>query len=474
MLFGDYIAMVTGPAAAAAFARRGLDHLRPDDPRRPAALVSLARGLRTTNDFAAAAAALDEADALLRARGDDLVAARLASIHSSALRNAGESSRAIAVLAAARSALQGEPTADLAAIIAEQAMMLLVVGDDAAALALADEAVTVARERGVPTPCRALIARGAARWAAEPEEGEEDLVAAIEAAVRVGDLYSARNAYGIRAVWRSLTSIPAGLAAADEAMAFCAARGLPAEEIELNRCVDMILRAGRWDEAAEIARRLADWAVAHGNTATEASARCVLAAVSIGRGEVSGPLDDLARLGRSVGLQPSFYGLYVAQGALARDDREAALESLQDTLDASPANSMDYLADLVRVALRAGSPALARRALEVGVSPCPRGDADTLTAKAELARFEGRIGEARASLQEAVETWRGMGEVVAEADALASLGRCLLTLGETDEAVARLREARDLCLPMMAAPRIANIDELLGATVEPPPVRQFL
>ena len=50
-----------------------------------------------------------------------------------------------------------------------------------------------------------------------------------------------------------------------------------------------------------------------------------------------------------------------------------------------------------------------------------------------------------------------------QAHALHGLGRCLLALGETQEGVARLREARALWEGMKAVPRIAEIDDLLAS-----------
>jgi hypothetical protein len=60
-------------------------------------------------------------------------------------------------------------------------------------------------------------------------------------------------------------------------------------------------------------------------------------------------------------------------------------------------------------------------------------------------------------------SWRSLGFRPEEAYALTGLGRCLLALGETEEAVARLMEARATWERLRAAPRIAEIDALLAA-----------
>ncbi len=55
------------------------------------------------------------------------------------------------------------------------------------------------------------------------------------------------------------------------------------------------------------------------------------------------------------------------------------------------------------------------------------------------------------------------GYVPEHAHAVAGLGRCLLALGETEEGIARLMEARATWERLRATPRIAEIDALLAA-----------
>ena len=57
----------------------------------------------------------------------------------------------------------------------------------------------------------------------------------------------------------------------------------------------------------------------------------------------------------------------------------------------------------------------------------------------------------------------GLGYVPEHAHAVAGLGRCLLALGETEEGIARLMEARATWERLRATPRIAEIDALLAA-----------
>jgi len=455
-------ALATRPAAAPGFARRLLELLGPNDPRRPGALIMLGRALLPSFEYAAAAEALDDAAALHEGLGDGLAAARLAHLRSRALVNAGEAERAIAVLGAARLALAADPGVDLAAVIAEQAQAAMVVADDARAIELAAEAIELAAALGLPPPHRALAARGVACYGTDPDAGEADLLAAIDAAVLVGDLSAAVVAHTNRAGTRADSlGVAAGLAAAEEAIAFCAARGLPAGRVDANR-LQLLVPAGRWDEATAVGERLRGWAAVHGDAWAEFVAARAIAAVALGRGEPVGSLDELAVLGRATLAPPPHSGVLVAGAALARDDPAAARRAIEDTLGASPAGGLAFLSDLVRIAVRAGSTALARRALELSAVQGPLGTAETHTAEAELAEAEGRLADARAGYEDALGSWRALGRVVGEADVLLGLGRSLLAMGETDDGVSRLREARELWVGMKATPRIAEIDTLLA------------
>ena len=187
------------------------------------------------------------------------------------------------------------------------------------------------------------------------------MVAAIHESEAAGDLYAAQNAHPLHAESRGGLDLAAGLMAADEAIVFCAARGVPGERVERDR-LEMLVRAGRWDEASDVAGRLLEWGADHGDLMVELGARSALAAVALGRAEPTGPLDELSTLGRSVGQPVASSAILVATAALVGGDPRAALEALEEAVDEAPANSIDDLSVFVRLALRAGSKTLARRA----------------------------------------------------------------------------------------------------------------
>ncbi len=92
----------------------------------------------------------------------------------------------------------------------------------------------------------------------------------------------------------------------------------------------------------------------------------------------------------------------------------------------------------------------------------PRAQASWLRARAILSETRGEFEEARDGYSQAGALLHGIGLQLLLAKALQGLGRCLLALGEIDEGAARLQEARALWEDMKAAPRIAEIDELLA------------
>lgn len=83
-------------------------------------------------------------------------------------------------------------------------------------------------------------------------------------------------------------------------------------------------------------------------------------------------------------------------------------------------------------------------------------------AQAKLAEDRDELGAAREGYSAAAAIFETLGMAPNQAHALQGLGRCLLSLGETQEGVARLRETRALWKDMKAAPHIAEIDELLA------------
>ena len=455
-------AMRTEVPRAVAHLRRALDLLPPGDPGRPAVLEQLGRALNSTGDVRTAVAALEEAAGAYRAAGDATRAAGIAPVLAVALAFTGEGERAHAVLADAREELADRPGPSLVAVIAEQAMSAMVANRLESAGALADEAISLGAALGLRPPHRALHARGWVRYPADPDAGEADFRASIDAAVDVGAIQSAGGAMQNLAIARgSVLGPAAALAALDEARTFRAVHGLPEMPVRLSR-LDELEVAGDWDAVVAEAEPVRAWAEARGDAWAAWSADFVMASVRLARGERVGSQEDLVARGRDVGM-PGYAAPVAALAAIAEGDQSAARAILAAALDGLSPGEIDRPASFVRACVRCGAVDLARRVLKLGTTPAPLDAAELLAAEAMLAEAEGDLTRARDGYVRAAEALGRLGMRPEEAHALEGLGRCLLALGEADAGAARLRAARDLWERIGVPPRIAAIDALLGS-----------
>ena len=176
-------AMGTSPAQAAMHARRALDLVGPDDPRRVEVLKTLGLALLDVGHYPEARSALEEARTLLLERGGAQAAASIAVPLSSALsgiRRCGERNHHPRRIT---SRPRGPPGPMLLEVMAEQAMMAVRAGGPHAAEALGRRIVDLADELGILPPPRALMAVG----------GDANYARAIEIADAGGDLQQSSN-----------------------------------------------------------------------------------------------------------------------------------------------------------------------------------------------------------------------------------------------------------------------------------------
>ncbi len=446
---------------APALVRRSLELMAPDDRRRAEVLARLGRALLATSEYVEAAATLESASAMFRAGGDPVAAAELGVPTHVALRNAGLTGRAAAVINSSRAVLERHPGRGLVAVLAEQAHEHM-THYAPEALEEAERAIDLALSIGAPTPHRALIARGLCRYPQDPIGGEEDVRAGVEGAIRDGDVRAGMVALvNVSSMVTAIHGAAAGIAAFDETIAFADSHGLPNEDALTGR-LEALMEAGEWDELLRDADRLVAWARPHGDAYTEVAARLAAARIRLERGAAIGAQDELVDKAQEAGWVPPSTSPIQAEAALADHDQASARDVLARAIDATNAGGFFNDAMFVRACLRAGALDLACRTLEI--EPSPSAPAyERLTAQAQVAEASGDLATARAGYEQVVAELARIGYVPEHAYAVGGLGRCLLALGETEEGIARLRESRAIWERLRATPRIAEIDALLAA-----------
>jgi len=451
-------AMGTQPPRALMHLERILTLMRADDPRRPDAITRIGRVQLLTLHYAEAVQTLEAAIEILEGRSDVMAAAELAVPLKTALANAGQTERGDALLVEARALFEAAGDPMVVAVIAEQGVSALVGFRYEEAIELAEDAIERARSLGLPEPARALMARASARFNADPTAAEADFRRSIELALEEGDLRSATVCYyNLAAQQEDAKKAFEGF---QEALAFNDAHGLPTEHPRLG-LADARYQAGDWDGLVEEYEDLRARGEELGDAALAYLAGAGAQIVRLFRGEATGSLEPLIGAAQAVGYPPSFPGTFAADAAVVAGDTNGARRIIEYCLDETHPGEMGNLSLFVDACLRIDEPGLAYRAVELGQVPSAANDADTMVAKAEIAAYQGELETAIAGFSSAATVFKGLDLLLSRVDALCGLGRCLIGIGDTGQALEVLLEARALCEPLRVAPRIAAINALI-------------
>ena len=424
-------------AQAEARLARALELSPADDPERPELLVRWADAAFQAGRPREAAEALDEALAALRARGETEAAARALQLRSRvALARLGEG-RQVALAAEAVALLEPEtPGPALVAAYAQLARRHFLAGAYAEAIAAAERAATLAETLGLPEPARALGFRGFAR---------------VSSAIRTASprwsgrspCSSSRARARTPPPCRTTSPSPAtrsegparSLAAFEQGIAFCEQRGLAeamAAALEAN-CPGLLVELGRPEEALERAGRLAAAAEASGDTHLLIELRSVELATRLARGERQASpagADWLIETARESGtVDSNVLALASAASALGRRRPSRRAPCSPSSSKTPGARETPYyarqLAAMLRTALAAGDPELAKR-LADGLEPrYPLDEHALCAARAQLAEHAGDHADAATLYAEAAARWQEFGNVPERAHALLGQGRCL-------------------------------------------------
>jgi class 3 adenylate cyclase/tetratricopeptide (TPR) repeat protein len=451
---------------------RALELAPADDPRRPDLVVRWAEAAFEAGRLRQAAAALDEVLATLDRPGDAEAAARALQLRSRlAVRLGGPH---VELAAEAVDLLQrGTAGPALVPAYTQLANAQALSGAYPDAIAAADRARAVAAQLGMPEPARALGYRGLSRSLLGDADGLVEMERALALLLEQGAGREAAILMNNLAVARYPVQGPAdSLAAFEEAIAFCAQRGLAesAGQIESD-CPALLAELGRTEEALERTTRLAAVLEAMGHTFALGVVRATEVAIRISRGDLEtspASADWLAETARTIGTADmSVILLAPAAAALAMDAPDRACALLVEVAQAKGTHETTYYArqlpGMVRTALAAGDVTVAER-LTNGLKPrYPLDEHGLCSARAQLAEHAGDHPEGANLYAEAAAGWQAFGNVPERAYALIGQGRCLRALGRLD-AEQPLREARDVFASMGYKPALAETETLLKQT----------
>jgi class 3 adenylate cyclase/tetratricopeptide (TPR) repeat protein len=449
-------AIRTDVPRAMGFLERALDVLPNDDSRRFVALRLLGISNSAAGDYPRAAKALEDVLVHHEYMGDTEAATEAALHLWVALWDMGEGARANAILARARAMLGQTPSPGLANLLAFESSR---DSDHEAAIRGATESIAMAESLGIDPPPRALSARGLGRVALGDLEGEGDVRLAIEGSFREGNargaavpIFNLARVMSARGPRESLPFYEEALALADRFGMDGIGWGCRAGRLRA------LSSMGRFDEILSEAEPILEWADAHRDLFTRLRVLENLAAVAVERGDVDLDIEEFSDLARRMDDRACL--ILAAQLALGQGDLPLARSLL---LEGAPHVEPGDMHRAARVCVDVGIPQRAEELVAQGEATYPADEAAGLCARAILAEARGDQAAARDNYVAAGKMFSALGMTPDRAHALQGLGRCLLTLGETEEGVARIREARTLWEQMQAHQRISEIDRVLAS-----------
>jgi class 3 adenylate cyclase/tetratricopeptide (TPR) repeat protein len=459
-------------AAALANFERALALTPPGHPDRARVLVRFGQAALDSARSAEAAEAFEEAISAFHERGDLLAEAGAMFQLIAAIFVLGDA-RSYEIGAQALAILEPLPPGpELVDALIEVARARTLSGEPMQGIGLAEQALALAAELGLPTPVRALGYRGLARCELGDREGVADMREALRIAIETGDGREAGLLYNnlCRVLW-VFDGPVAAVELYRQGLAFDESRGMTGLAVWIEAgSLDSLADIGELDEVVAAATRLGERAEATGQVPPRITSLAVLARVFALRGQAeraAGFLDWLERAARET-ADPEVLAQGVGSSALARTavgevDRAA---TLLDELAAAPQIRTQgsfgaWLPSLVRAAISIGDAALAGR-LAAGIGErIPYDVHAAVAANAAIAEAGGDLQAALDGYTDAARRWERFGVVPEQAFALLGRGRCLLGLARPNEASPVLLEARAIFDRLGAAPALEEVDALL-------------
>jgi class 3 adenylate cyclase/tetratricopeptide (TPR) repeat protein len=459
-------------AAAISNLERALALAPEGHPERPEALARFGEAAKSGGRYTEAAEALEEAVASFRAAGDLPATARAMGWLGRAVTTLGDP-RTWTLPAEALEILEPlGPSPELVTALTDVAASDALQGRSEDAIGLADRALSLASELGLPRPARALGFRGMARADLGDPGGLADYRDAIELATEAGqgrEVALLHNNLGVT-LW-SHQGPGASLEVLRDGIADAKPRGLT-EMLDMltQSSLDCLVDTGRHEEVLALVAEMAPRLEASGDVFDLTGVRAAQARIFALRGqgaeltEVLEWLEPAARGAEDPQIVVNGLGSAASVRAeLGQDDATAALLSEVESYPGARDNQSYpvLFAAMVRAALQIGQLALAEL-LVTGFEPrYPYAEHALVAANAALTEARGDLHAAADAYADAADRWERFGVVPEQAFALLGQGRCLVGLSRPTDAAAVLQHAREIFARLQAAPALTETDALL-------------
>jgi class 3 adenylate cyclase/tetratricopeptide (TPR) repeat protein len=441
-------------------------------PERPEALLRFGEAAFQAGRLTEAAEVLEEAATSFQERGDLAATTRAMGVLGAALYRLGDTRNWTLPVEALALLEPLGPSPELVGALTEVARGDALQGRSEDALRVADQALALAEELGLPRPARALGYRALARANLGDPGSLLDYREAIDLATEAGqgrEVGILLNNLG--ADLFVFEGPGAALAVMRDGIAYARARGLAeVADLLIQSSLDPLVESGELEEAIAIAAEMAPRLEASGDVFALIAIRAAQARIFALRGQgsqVAEVLDWLEGAARATeDPQIVVFGFGAAAFARAGLGQDQAAATLLTEVEAYPgargnANYPGLLPTMVRTALGIGEIELAGRLVKGVESSRPYAEHALVAANAALVEARGDVPTAADAYADAADRWKRFGVVPERAFALLGQGRCLIALSRPTEAAPILQRAREIFERLGAAPALAETDALL-------------
>ena len=470
-LAGDRVWPLDVAAAERQYAR-AMEVAGPGSPQRSRLQVKWAKTATELGRPEEAVGPLEEAIERFLAEGDVRAAAAAKMALARVLPEDG-GARWLGLADEAVASLESDgPSRELVAVMTDWLRLTIEEGDYRSQLDVAQRAIDLSRELGLPVDPLLIVFRGCARCDLGIAGGDEDLTRALELCRTSGTAEATSLVLHYVCNWIYIyEGFRRSLAICAEGMDMARRRGAVDLEAELRGVIVWACQAtGEWDTVLDEAAAmdpLLDTPVVR-DPWTRGVVRSLRTLVLVERGrahETATLLDGLERRALERPTDGAACSIAVAAARLALGDPVHALELLSDAEAALRGRGGYWLAWLlpnaVRIALAAGDRARAV-SLAGSLEPLqPLSRHALVAAQALVTEAHGNYEAAAACFADAAGRWHDFAAVHEEAQALLGQGRCLAALRRAEEARRPLSEARKIFQRLGADPALADVDRLL-------------